>query len=70
VTKDGAARNARTVLGDPVAAVDAASLRPAAVLGLDRPGDRVVLDRDSFAVREVHLDGERAWTSTAGTGSR
>lgn len=70
VTMDGAARNACTLLEDPAAALDAASSRPAAVLGLDHPGDRVALDRDSFAVREVHLDGERAWTSATGTGSR
>ena len=70
VTMDGAVRNACALLDDRAAALAAAATRPASVLGLDHPGDRVVLDPDSLAVREVHLDGERAWASTAGTGSR
>jgi hypothetical protein len=39
---------------------------PAAILGIDRPGDRIALDPDTQAVTGVWLDGRRAWERAAG----
>ncbi len=60
LTMDRARRNLVPLVG-AAEAWEMLAGRPAAILGLDHPGDRIALDPGSGAVQAVWLDGVRAY---------